>query len=146
MLISDLGSVRRVRRDDVPIMYLDVAFDVEAIQEGWPAFESRFTSLRGRTMMAVVFPERGIYRLATAMRDEDDPDALDLDMGALPGGEYLLLRLDGPAPQVYRNIGPAFDELHRLAGRDRSRPAIELYRAPGQVECLLPVAPAGQVS
>ena len=65
-------------------------------------------------MMAVVFPEQGIYRLATAMRDEDDPDALGLDMGALPGGAYLRLALVGEAPRVYRDIGPAFDALHGL--------------------------------
>ena len=83
---SRLGSVSALVRDDLPIMYLDVAFDIEAIQAGWPEFESRFTSMRGRRMMAVVFPERAVYRLATLMRDEDDPDALGLNMGFLPGG------------------------------------------------------------
>jgi len=138
-LTSALGAVTRVARDDLPIMYLDVAFDVEAIQAGWPAFESRFTSLRGRKMMAVVFPEQGIYRLATAMRDEDDPDALGLDMGALPGGAYLRLALVGEAPRVYRDIGPAFDALHGLGEYDASRPSIELYRRHGEVDCLMPI-------
>lgn len=136
---SPLGQLSRVTRTDVPIMYLDVDFDVEAIQAGWPEFESRFTSLRGRRMMAVVFPEQGIYRLATEMRDEDDPDALGLDLGALPGGEYLQLTLAGEAPSVYRDIGPAFDELAGLGERDPSRPSIELYRQPDQIECLMPV-------
>ena len=136
---SPLGQLSRVTRTDVPIMYLDVDFDVEAIQAGWPEFESRFTSLRGRRMMAVVFPERGIYRLATEMRDEDDPDALGLDLGALPGGEYLQLTLVGEAPSVYRDIGPAFDELAGLGERDPSRPSIELYRRHDEIECLMPV-------
>lgn len=136
---SRLGTVTRVAREDVPIMYLDVAFDVEAIQAGWPDLESRLGSLRGRRMMAVVFPERGIYRLATAMRDEDDPDALRLAMGALPGGPYLQLVLAGEAPGVYRDIGPAFDLLHGLGDYDRSRPSVEVYRSHGEVECLLPV-------
>jgi hypothetical protein len=68
-LTSGLGAVAALVREDAPIMYLDVAFDVEAIQAGWPEFESRFTSLRGRKMMAVVLPEKEIYRLATVMRD-----------------------------------------------------------------------------
>jgi hypothetical protein len=140
-LRSALGEVARVTREDTPIMYLDVAFDVEAIQAGWPDFESRFTSLRGRTMMVVVYPEQGIYRLATTMRDEDDPDALGLAMGALPGGTYLQLTLVDEAPWVYRNIGPAFDELHVLAKHDPARPSIELYHRQGEVACLLPCLP-----
>jgi hypothetical protein len=138
-LTSALGAVARVTRQDVPIMYTDVTFDVEAIQAGWPEFEARFDSLRGRRMMAVVFPEQGIYRLATALRDDDDPDALGLQMGALPGGEYLRLHLVAEPPQVYQDIGPAFDELHYLGEHDPSRPSIEVYVRHGEVDCLLPV-------
>ncbi|HET9500631.1 MAG TPA: hypothetical protein VFO98_10245 [Marmoricola sp.] len=138
-LTSRLGTVSRVRRQDVAIMYTDVAFEVEAIQAGWPEFEAKFDSLRGRRLMAVVFPEQGIYRLATAMRDDDDPDSLGLDMGALPGGPYLLLHLEGRPQDVYRNIGPAFEELHFLGDHDASRPSIELYVGQGEVDCLLPV-------
>ena len=133
------GKIARVTREDVPIMYTDVAFDVEAIQAGWPEFEAKFDSLRGRKMMAVVFPEAGIYRLATAMRDDDDPDALGLEVGALPGGEYLRLSLVDEPPRVYRNIGPAFDELTRLGEYDASRPSIEVYLSHVEVHCLFPV-------
>lgn len=137
---SGLGAVATLRRDDLPIMYLDVAFDVEAIQAGWPEFEARFTSLRGRRMMAVVFPERRLYRLATVMRDEDDPDALGLGMGVLPGGTYLQLSLRGDARQVHRDIGPAFEALRALGEYDASRPCVEVYVSPREVDCLLPVA------
>ncbi len=137
--MSSLGAVTALVRDDVPIMYLDVAFDVESIQAGWPEFESRFTSLRGRKMIAVVFPEQEIYRLATVMRDEDDPDALGLDMGVLPGGPYLQLSLEGDARSVHRNIGPAFEELRGLGEVDPGRPYVEVYKSSREVDCLLPV-------
>ena len=137
--MSRLGEVTALVRDDAPIMYLDVAFDVESIQAGWPEFESRFTSLRGRKMMAVIFPEQGIYRLATVMRDEDDPDGLGLNMGVLPGGPYLQLSLEGDARSVHRNIGPAFEELRGLGEADPTRPCIEVYRSPREVDCLQPV-------
>lgn len=138
-LTSALGTVTALRRTDQAIMYLDVAFDVAAIQAGWPQFESRFTSLRGRTMMAVVYPEQGIYRLATEMRGEDDPDSRGLRMGVVPGGPYLRLSLAGEAPGVHRDIGPAFEELHGLGEYDPARPFLEVYRSPGEVDCLLPV-------
>ena len=136
---SALGVVSALMREDAPIMYLDVAFDVEAIQAGWPRFESRFTTLRGRRLMAVVFAEQKIYRLATLMRDEDDPDSLGLRMGVLPGGPYLQLSLEGDERRVHRDIGPAFEELRGLGEPDPSRPYIEVYRSPRQVDCLLPV-------
>lgn len=136
---SALGEVTALVREDEPIMYLDVAFDVEAIQAGWPQFESRFTTLRGRRMMAVVLPERKVYRLATLMRDEDDPDALGLRMGVLAGGPYLRLALRGDVRSVHRDIGPAFEELRGLGEHDTGRPCIEIYRSPTEVDCLLPV-------
>ena len=136
---SGLGAVRALNAADTPIMYLDVAFDVEAIAAGWPEFESRFTTLRGRRMLAVVLPEQRIYRLATPMRDEDDPDLLGLRMGVLSGGPYLELTLTGDARSVHRDIGPAFEELRRLGEHDRARPCVEVYRSPSEVDCLLPV-------
>jgi hypothetical protein len=138
-LTSGLGAVSALVREDVPIMYLEVAFDVDGIQAGWPEFESRFTSLRGRRMMAVVYPERAVYRLATLMRDEDDPDVLGLSMGVLPRGPYLQLSLEGDARSVHRDIGPAFEELRGLGEYDATRPCIEVYRSPQAVDCLLPV-------
>jgi hypothetical protein len=138
-LTSALGTVTAVTRHGTAIVYLDVTADVESIQAGWPEFESRFTSLRGRSMMTAVYPERGVYRLATAMRDEDDPDALGLQMGLLPGGPYLRLSLRGEILDVHRSIGPAFDELHRLGERDPSRPCLEVYVSPTAVDCFLPV-------
>lgn len=136
---SSLGEVRALHLRDQAILYLDVGFDVEAIQAGWPAFESRFASLRGRRMMALVLAEQRLYRLATPMRDEDDPDALRLGMGVLPGGAYLRLTLEGDERSVHRGIGAAFEELRRLGEPDPARPAVEVYRSPREVECLLPV-------
>jgi hypothetical protein len=136
---SALGEVTALARDDVAIVYLDVAADVESIQGGWPTFESRFSSLRGRVMMAAVYPERGIYRLATLMRNEDDPDALGLSMGVLPGGACLRLVLAGDPPVVHGRIGRAFETLRGLGEPDPSRPCLEIYASPTRVECYLPV-------
>lgn len=136
---SSLGRVEALHLADLPIMYLDVAFDVDAIAAGWPEFESRFPTRRGRRMVAVVFPERQIYRLATPMRDEDDPDLVGLRMGVLPGGPYLELTLSGDARSVHGGIGPAFEELRGLGRYDPTRPCVEVYRSPCEVGCQLPV-------
>ena len=136
---SAFGPVRAMTRQDEAIVYLDVDCEVAAIQAGWPEFESRFTSLRGRVMMAAVFPERGVYRLSTLMRSDDDPDALGLRMGLLPGGPCLQLSLRGDALGVHRDIGPAFEELQGMGARDPGRPCLEIYLSPDEVEVYLPV-------
>jgi len=136
---SALGTVEVEQRRDEAVLFLDVDFDIESIQAGWPEFESRFTSLRGRQMMALVLPEQRVYRLATLMRDEDDPDALRLRMGVLPGGKYLRLSLEGDAREVHRRIGPAFEELRGLGDVDPTRPCVEVYVSSQAVDCLLPV-------
>jgi hypothetical protein len=136
---SAFGPVRAMTRHDEAIVYLDVACDVESIQAGWPAFESRLPSLRGRVLMAAVYPERGIYRLATQMQGDDDPDALGLRMGLLPGGPCLQLSLEGGALAVHRAIGPAFEELHGMGARDPARPCLEVYLSAERVDVFLPL-------
>jgi hypothetical protein len=59
------------------------------------------------------------------VRDGDDPQALGLEVGVLPGGDYLRGRLVGEPPAVYERIGPGMAELERLADRDPSRPLVE---------------------
>jgi hypothetical protein len=64
----------------------------------------------------------------------DDPQALGLEVGVHPGGDYLRGRLVGEPPAVYEQIGPGRSELERLADRDPGRPLVEFYRRRDQVE------------
>jgi hypothetical protein len=53
----------------------------------------------------------------------DDPAALGLESGRLPGGRYLRTRLRGEPRQL-----------------DESSPSIEFYRRHDEIDLLLPVA------
>jgi len=112
--------------------------ELAAIQELWPRFE-RLVGLRGRKMFALVDGEAGEYAACTPVREGDDPGALGLEVGVLPGGAYLRARLTGEPPGLYDRIGPAMRALAALARPDRARPEVEYYRRRDQVELWLPI-------
>jgi hypothetical protein len=130
----------RISRADLTVMARSTVDDVPHIQALWPAFEV-LVGLRGRRMYASVDTAAGTYTTCTPVRDGDDPQALGLDVGVLPGGDYLRGRLVGEPPAVYQQIGPGMAELERLVGRDPSRPLVEFYRRRDQVELWVPVLP-----
>ena len=94
--------------------------------------------LRGRKYFGA-FDNDGEYRVCVQLREGDDPQALGLEVGSLPGGRYARERLTGEPPKVYELIGPTFERLQRRPDRDLSRPGIEFYRRRDVIDLLLPV-------
>ena len=136
-VVHALGRIDVVTRDDTPALSREVPGDLASVQAAWPVFEGSLDSLHGRTMMGLVYAD--VYRLCSVRLDRDDDNPLALDETVIPGGTYLRLRLRGSAPEVYGQIGPAFDELFARADHDATRPHIEHYRREGEVDCLVPI-------
>jgi hypothetical protein len=134
------GDPSVVVRDEVPILFLRVADDVDAIGCGWTELEGRLGPLRGRRFYGAVDEGSGEYRVCVARREGDDPAALGLEQGTLPGGRYVRVRLRGEPPAVYELIGPTFRELAGRDDVDRTRPEIEFYRRLDEIDLLVPVA------
>lgn len=111
--------------------------DVAAIQALWPRFE-RLTGLRGRKMYAMV--TGGSYLTCTPVKPGDDPAALGLETGVLPGGWYLTARITGEPPALYERIIPAMQAVQAAAAaKDESRPLVEYYKRRDLVELWVPV-------
>ena len=89
--------------------------------------------------MGRLIPSAREYRVCVQVRAGDDPDALGLEAGTLPGGRYLRSRLRGEPPEVYERIGPTFAALVKAARPDETRPSIEFYRHRDEIDLLLPV-------
>jgi hypothetical protein len=141
---THLGRVDKVVRQEAAALSRDVKDELASIQAGWAEFESAFDSLKGRRMLALVFPREDVYRLCSERLDRDRDNPLGLDETVIPGGDYLRLRLIGKAPAVYEQIAPAFDLLlGRLAAlgldHDVDRPLIEFYKRDGLIDCLMPI-------
>lgn len=133
-------SIDRVERDETPVMFVRGNDDQADIGRAWAELEEVVGSLKGRKFYGAVDKDGSEYRACVEIRDGDDPAALGLEAGSLPGGTYLRARIGGEPPRVYELIVPAFQELARTAARDDSRPEIEFYRRHDAIDLLMPVA------
>ena len=126
-------------------MFKRVADEQSAITHGWAEFEQAVGSLRGRKFYgaadegAFQGDGEGEYRICVQLRDDDDPAALGLEVGTLPGGRYARMRLEGEPPAVYGLIGPAFERLAERPDCDPGRPLIEFYRRHDTIDLLQPI-------
>jgi len=127
-----------ITRAPSPVMLAICPDELPAIQALWPSFEA-LVGLRGRKMYAIVDVLAGTYATCTPLRPDDDPDALGLQVGELPGGRFRRGRLVGEPPELYSRIAPGFDALESLGAVDRTRPLVEFYQRRDQVELWLPM-------
>jgi hypothetical protein len=127
-----------VERAEIAVMFLRTEDEPEAIGRGWEQLEAR-VALRGRKFFGAFNPSTREYRACVQVREGDDPAALGLETGTLPGGRYLRVRLRGEPPEVYDRIAPTFEALAETARPDETRPSIEFYRRHDEIDLLLPV-------
>ncbi len=137
------GSVLIVERHEVRVLFRRTTDDQESITRTWAEVESALGSRRGRKFYGVFDPETNEYRVCVEWREGDAAEALGLEDGSLPGGKYVLERLEGEPPGVYGSIQPTFERLAQRPDRDRSRPEIEFYRRRDRIDLLLPVIQTG---
>lgn len=112
--------------------------EIAAIRQAMAEVE-KAVGLRGRTYFGAFDLDGDEYRVCVKLREGDDPAALGLEPGTLPGGRYARVRLRGEPPGSYELIGPAFARLEARPDRDPSRPGIEHYRRHDEIDLLLPV-------
>lgn len=120
-------------------MFLRVRDLVEEMGPAWQRLEE-LVGTRGRKFFGAYFPSTEEYRVCVQVKEGDDPHALELEQGTLPGGRYLRTRLRGEPPALYEQIRPTFEALARSATSDETRPSIEFYRRHDEIDLLLPVA------
>ncbi|TML59397.1 MAG: GyrI-like domain-containing protein [Actinobacteria bacterium] len=127
-----------VERTETAVMFLRTRDEPVEIGRGWERLEA-VVGLRGRKFFGAFDPSTREYRACVQVREGDDPAALGLESGTLPGGRYLRARLRGEPPEVYERIGPTFEAMVETARPDRTRPSLELYRRRNEIDLLLPV-------
>ena len=130
-----------VEREEIPVMFRRTTDAQEAITRAWAEVEAAVGSLRGRKFYGAFDPTTGEYRVCVQLQEGDDPAALGLERGTLPGGRYARERLEGDPPAVYGLIKPTFARLvEQRADEDASRPSLEFYRRHDVIDLLLPIA------
>jgi hypothetical protein len=127
-----------VERERIDVMFIRTNDDVAEFGPAWECLE-KLVGTRGRKFFGAFYEQEKDYRVCAQLREGDDPEALGLETGALPGGRYLRECLRGEPPEVYERIAPTFDELLKHAAADETRPGIEFYRRHDEIDLLLPV-------
>ena len=128
-----------IEREEIDVIFLRIHDDVDEMKAAWEKLEG-LVGTRGRKFYGAFYPSTREYRVCVQAQEMDDPAALGLESGTLPGGRYLRARLRGEPPEVYDRIEPAFQVLARSATPDERRPSIEFYRRRDEIDLLLPVA------
>lgn len=128
--------------EDTPVLYKAIPGDPEEIhvaaQRAWQELSDAI-ELHGREKYGYWHPPELEYRACASLEEGDDPEALGLRETVVPGGWYRKTSLEGD--DAYARIGPTMDELARDANVDRSRPFLELYTGPNEVDVFVPVEP-----
>jgi hypothetical protein len=132
-------SAEPVERDEIEVMFLRIGDDVEEMGPAWQQLEG-LVGTRGRRFFGAFYPPTREYRVCVQAKAGDDPDALGLESGTLPGGRYLRARIHGEPPALYERIAPTFQALLKGAASDETRPSIEHYRRHDEIDLLLPIA------
>lgn len=128
-----------VERHEVTVMCKRTTDEQAAITRAWAELEEAVGSLRGRKFYGMFDPRTGDYHACVELREGEDPKALGLELGTLPGGRYARLRLEGEPPEVYARILPESKRLAQRADADREAPSIEFYRRRDVIELLQPL-------
>jgi DNA gyrase inhibitor GyrI len=128
------------QREEVAVGYRAVEGTPEAIpaaaHRAWQELEAAI-SPHGRKMYGYWDPARREYLACYALQEDDDPEALGLGRGVLPGGVYRRARLKGEG--VFDQIARTFDKLAAEGEIDETRPWVEFYRRHDEVDLLVPI-------
>jgi hypothetical protein len=112
--------------------------------EAFALLESKLPTLKGRRFYGTfrMTPDGEEYWACVVRIEEDDPKAMGLETGVVPGGWYVRKKVrnwervvqEGKLPEI-------FDELIRSNADkiDESRPSVEFYRSRTELLAMMPV-------
>ena len=124
-----------VAMDPIPVMYVRAPGGSTGASEAFRRLEATLADLRGRKVYATT--HAGEYRACVALHEGDDPVAVGLERGEIPGGTYVQMRLQG----ALDDIPKGFATLAHALVEDTTRPRVECYARHDRVMLMLPVTP-----
>jgi hypothetical protein len=131
-----------VERQEVEVLRVLANMKCKGPPEAMARLESRLLSLKGRKFYGTfrLLPEGEEYFACVEKRPDDDPKAMGLDVGTIPGGLYVRRKIfDWESVIAQGKLGSIFEEMVRSYPVDRSRPDIEYYRSMSELHLLVPV-------
>ena len=135
-----------VERADVEVLRVLADWKGGGPAEAMQRLESKLPSLKGRRFYGAfrLLPEGEEYFACVEKITTDDPRAMGLDVGIIPGGLYVRRKIfdwekvitAGQLGSISRSMGAQYPV-------DRSRPEVEYYRSMKELHLLVPVLGRG---
>jgi hypothetical protein len=133
-----------VQVPDIEVMRVKADMKRKGPPAAFDVLESKLSTLKGRRFYGTfqLTADGEEYWACVARIEEDDPKAMQLETGVIPGGWYARRKVEdwekvaqeGKLPKLFENL--ASDNAERL---DTSRPSIEFYRSREELLLMVPV-------
>ncbi len=124
-----------VSREEVAVLFVEAEGGPAGASAAFARLEMALGGPRGRRFYGWLLDGR--YRACALRKDADDPAALGLSEGTLPGGRFARARHEGPFDRIHETFAALTSEHPKDV--DASRADVEEYRREGEVYALLPV-------
>jgi len=131
-----------IDRSDVEVLRVLADMKGGGPAEAMHRLESKLPSLKGRKFYGTfrLLPEGEEYFAGVEKLPTDDPVAMNLEVGTIPGGSYVRRKVwDWEKVIAAGKLGSIFEEMVTYYHVDRSRPDIEYYRSMTELHLLVPV-------
>jgi hypothetical protein len=132
---------------DLPVLRVRADMKGRGPAEAFARLEAKLPTLKGRRFYGVIYldahDELQTYFACVDRQPTDDPSALEVEDGIIPGGLYARCKF----PEWQKNLGQlkgAFDELARRHQLDGARPSLEFYRSQQELWLMVPVRSRGE--
>jgi hypothetical protein len=109
------------------------------------ALEAKLPTLKGRRFYGTFrgTPQGEEYFACVERLPSDDPSAMELETGSIPGGPYVRRKLQGSLDALIPELPRHFAEMAAAHAVDPDRPSVEFYRGERELHLLLPVRAPG---
>ncbi len=130
------GKLREI--ESKTVMYIETTDIPDGIANTFTHLESRLPTLRQRKFYGVMFGNK--YWAAVELKPQDDPTAMKLKVGKIPGGVYICTKLkDWRQESLANDIPQTFNEITMGKHVDPTRPFVEFYRSQQELILYAPV-------
>ena len=129
-----------VELQEIPVLRVRANMKENGPSAAFNRLESKLQTIKGRKFYGTwrLRPDGEEYYACVARIDSDNPEKMQLETGAIPGGWYARRRF----PDWEKNLSklPAtFEEMARTHDVDPARPSVEFYRSQSELLIFLPV-------
>jgi len=126
----------------VPVLRVRADWNGGGPAAAMAALESKLPTLKGRKFYGVfrLTPEGEEYFACVGRTDSDDPSAMGVDTGEIPGGWYARRRIRDWEKDIAQ-LAVQFKEMVRVLGTtvDPDRPEVEFYRSQAEMFVYVPI-------